>query len=145
MLRLLDRRGRRVLLAHERAHLRHRHHLLAAGVGAAAALNPVLLPVRTVVEFLLERWADEDAAAEVGSRITAARTVATAACGSPRPRWPEPLRFGDTAAADRVEALLQCGRHTSCTPTVIAVSAAVTALAAAVYCSALFARIVLWI
>nr|WP_296075929.1 M48 family metalloprotease [uncultured Actinoplanes sp.] len=68
MARLLGPAERSAVLAHERAHLAHRHHLLLAAAGAAAAVNPLLRPVRETVAYLAERWADEDAAAVVGDR-----------------------------------------------------------------------------
>ncbi|MET0422514.1 MAG: M48 family metalloprotease, partial [Actinoplanes sp.] len=79
ILRLLDAEERRVVLAHERAHLAHHHHRLAAATAAAAALNPLLIPAREAVAFLVEREADEDAAAGVGDRGLAAQAVARAA------------------------------------------------------------------
>lgn len=69
----------RVVLAHERSHLRHRHdlHLL---VGALCrAVNPLLAPVTDALAYALERWADEDAAREIGDRPLVARTLATVA------------------------------------------------------------------
>lgn len=79
MLRLLSASQRRVLLAHERAHLIYGHHRLAAVARFAAAVNPILRPARSAVEFLCERWADEYAAAEVGDRELTARSLGTAA------------------------------------------------------------------
>ncbi|MGY5123077.1 M48 family metalloprotease, partial [Streptomyces sp. 900105755] len=79
MLGALAPTERRVLLAHERAHLRHRHGRLVTAVTLAAAANPLLGPVRSAVTFLAERWADEQAATEVGDRGTTARALARAA------------------------------------------------------------------
>jgi Zn-dependent protease with chaperone function len=79
MLRLLDRDERQVLFAHEQAHLTHHHHGLVTMAATAAALNPLLIPVRNAVDFLAERWADEDAAAAVADRRLVARAVAKAA------------------------------------------------------------------
>jgi Zn-dependent protease with chaperone function len=79
MLRLLGAPERRAVLAHERAHLRHRHHLAVSAVAAAAAVNPLLRPVRETVTYLVERWADEEAATTVGDRGLVARAVARAA------------------------------------------------------------------
>jgi peptidase M48-like protein len=79
MLRVLGAAERRAVLAHERAHLAHRHHIAVLLAGAAAALNPLLLPVRETVVYLVERWADEVAAASVGDRRLVARAVARAA------------------------------------------------------------------
>jgi peptidoglycan hydrolase-like protein with peptidoglycan-binding domain len=60
-LRALDSRQRRALLAHERAHLAHRHHLHLAVVGLAAATDPLLRPVVAAARASCERWADERA------------------------------------------------------------------------------------
>jgi Zn-dependent protease with chaperone function len=78
MLAALDGDERRVLLAHETAHLNHRHHLYVALSELAAAVNPFLAAVPAVVRTAVERWADEDAAAAVGDRHIAARAVAKA-------------------------------------------------------------------
>lgn len=79
MLRVLGPEERRAVLAHERAHLSHRHHQAVCAVAAAAAINPLLVPVRTAVTYLVERWADEEAAAVVDDRGLVARAVARAA------------------------------------------------------------------
>jgi hypothetical protein len=80
MLRELDTAERRAVLAHERAHLAHRHHRAVGwAAAAAAAVNPLLRPVRDAVTYLVERWADEDAAAAVADRGLVARAVARAA------------------------------------------------------------------
>lgn len=79
MLRALERDECAVLIAHERAHVANRHHLLVQSAELAARANPLLLPVARHVRILTERWADEDAAAEVGNRALAARAVAKAA------------------------------------------------------------------
>lgn len=103
ILRLLDAAERRVVLAHEHAHLRHRHHRLTAATAAAAAVNPLLIPVRDTVAYLVERWGDEDAAAEVGDRGLAARAVARAALAGAGPRGV--LGIGGGATVRRVQAL----------------------------------------
>jgi hypothetical protein len=79
MLKVLDAGERRAVLAHERAHLTHRHHRAMLLVGAAAAINPLLRPARDGVTYLVERWADEEAATGVGDRDLVARAVARAA------------------------------------------------------------------
>jgi hypothetical protein len=63
------------LVAHEQAHLSGRHHLFAAAARLAAAANPMLLPVARTVEYALERWADEHAAAVTGDRGLVAETI----------------------------------------------------------------------
>lgn len=107
MLRALDASERRVLLSHERAHLQHRHARLSAAVAVAAAVNPLLAPVRDTVDFLLERWADEQAARVVGDRHTAARALARAALAAHERRGAGALAFSDRSVTRRVAAL-QC-------------------------------------
>jgi Zn-dependent protease with chaperone function len=79
MLDALAPAEREVLLAHERAHVSARHYLFTAVARMAAAANPLLVPLARGVAYSVERWADERAAAETGSRPLAARTVAKAA------------------------------------------------------------------
>ncbi|MET8169347.1 M48 family metalloprotease [Streptomyces sp. NPDC005329] len=79
MLGALSAEERRVLLAHEQAHLTHRHGRLCTVVTLAGAVNPFLAPVRRTVIFLVERWADERAAAAVCDRACTARALARAA------------------------------------------------------------------
>ncbi|MEN9644040.1 MAG: hypothetical protein RL238_709 [Actinomycetota bacterium] len=64
-----------VVLAHERAHARHRHdrYLLAAQL--AAALLVPLHPLVNRLRFSVERWADEEAVRECGDRNLVARTL----------------------------------------------------------------------
>ncbi|MDJ0383528.1 M56 family metallopeptidase [Streptomyces sp. G-G2] len=82
MLRCLGNEEREALLAHERAHLRSRHHLFHILWRLTAAVNPLLRPLADAGGFALERWADEEAAAEVGSRRVVARAVGRAALAS---------------------------------------------------------------
>jgi Zn-dependent protease with chaperone function len=118
MLRALSPGQRRVLIAHERAHLRARHPLMLALVHFAAAANPLLISVARAAAFLAERHADERAATAVGDRRLAATTLATAAlagAGQPPPTRPlgRPLpAFGDSAVLDRVTALRAPARRT---------------------------------
>lgn len=79
MLHALAQPEREVLLAHERSHLRHHHHRYAAATALAAGVNPLLRRTQRDVDYLIERWADEDAAAAVGSRRLAADSLAKAA------------------------------------------------------------------
>ncbi|MCX4675503.1 M56 family metallopeptidase [Streptomyces sp. NBC_01433] len=71
----LNAAERRALFAHERAHLTGRHHRFLLAVQLAARANPFLRPLRTAVIYTAERWADEDAAAAIGSRRTVARAI----------------------------------------------------------------------
>ncbi|MFD9244673.1 M48 family metalloprotease [Streptomyces sp. NPDC059556] len=75
---------RRALFAHERAHLAARHHRHLLTVHLAARANPFLRPLRTAVSYTAERWADEEAAVEVGSRRSVARAIGKAALLAPR-------------------------------------------------------------
>ncbi|MCX4984087.1 M56 family metallopeptidase [Streptomyces sp. NBC_00572] len=84
MLTGLTSAERRALFAHERAHLAGRHHRHLLTVHLAARANPFLRPLRTAVSYTAERWADEEAAAEVGSRRSVARAIGKAALLAPR-------------------------------------------------------------
>ncbi|GAV41398.1 M56 family metallopeptidase [Streptomyces acidiscabies] len=88
LLGSLDPGERRALFAHERAHLTARHHRYLLTVQLAARANPFLRPLSTAVSYTAERWADEDAAAVIGSRRTVARAIGKAALlsrGAPVP------------------------------------------------------------
>ncbi|MFI6249166.1 M56 family metallopeptidase [Streptomyces sp. NPDC051016] len=122
MLSALAPAERRVLLAHERAHLTHRHGRLVTAATLAAAANPLLGPVRSAVSFLVERWADEQAATAVGDRVTTARALARAAL-SARPGCA--LNFTDRAVTRRIAAL-----QTAPPPSLWPAAAAVLALGA---------------
>jgi hypothetical protein len=102
LIRLLTPAERRVVLAHERSHLTRRHHRLTAAACTAAALNPLLIPVRDAVSYLVERWADEDAAAAVGDRRLTARSVAKAALATlDRPSAGSPSAGSPSAGSPR--------------------------------------------
>src|SRR5512142_1885134 len=75
LLEVLDDRGRAALLAHEHAHLDGQHHLFTTVAHLAAAANPLLLPVARAVDYTVERWADERAAAITGDRRLVASTI----------------------------------------------------------------------
>jgi Zn-dependent protease with chaperone function len=83
LLRSMDAAQRRALLAHERAHLSHRHYMHHAIAGLAAAANPLLLKLPDAIALSTERWADECAAA-TGTRVTVARALILAASASGR-------------------------------------------------------------
>jgi beta-lactamase regulating signal transducer with metallopeptidase domain len=109
----LDPDDRTVVLAHERSHLRHRHHLYVHVVDVAAAANPFLRPLRQHVRYGIERWADEDAARSVGDRGAAAHALARTALtrAELRRHAPQAVQSGVLAAASlqvtrRVRALL---------------------------------------
>jgi hypothetical protein len=109
MLRALPADERRVLLAHEAAHLTHGHHGYVQAAELAAAANPLLRPTARAVRHAVERWADEVAAEEVGDRPLAARALARAglARAAAHPRGSAvALAATDSAVADRARALL---------------------------------------
>jgi hypothetical protein len=80
-------------------------------VDLAAATNPLLIPARNTVGFLCERWADERAVAQVGSRRLVADAIATAApaqAADTRAQAHESLialAFNHLGTVDRVAAL----------------------------------------
>jgi hypothetical protein len=107
MLRCLDNEEREALLAHEKAHLRCWHHLFQTLWRLTAAVNPLLRPLADAGVFVLERWADEEAAAQVGSRKVVARAVGRAALASSSRAWStSALAVTGGAVPQRVRALL---------------------------------------
>lgn len=97
MLRVLDPGERQALLAHEEAHLRHRHHLLLLLTQLAAAADPLLRPAVTAVHFAVERWADESAARRTGNRALVARSIAKASLAQAGARRAAPSTAGIAA------------------------------------------------
>ncbi|MEV7043456.1 M56 family metallopeptidase [Amycolatopsis sp. NPDC051061] len=105
MLDALDPAERDALLAHERAHLRLRHHRFLVAITLAATLNPLLRPLCSAARFALERWADEAAAQDIGDRTVVAKAVAKAAlAGRAEPRFALAATGGPVPR--RVSALL---------------------------------------
>ena len=104
LLAMLDTRERRAVIAHETAHLRHRHHRYQLLGDAAAALNPLLAHIRDAISFQLERWADEHASATVSDRDLVARTIARVALAgrdAPTGHRPAAVAFGAAALGVR--------------------------------------------
>lgn len=106
MLRSLDPQQRRVLIAHERAHLRRGHHRYVRITEVAVAAIPLLSPLTGRVRFALERWADEDAALEIGDRATVASAIARAALSLSSTPAPG-LAIADACVVQRVQIMLQ--------------------------------------
>lgn len=111
MMRALPAGERRALLAHEQAHLSHRHYLYVQLAELAAAANPLLRPLSAAVRAGVERWADEAAATDVGDRHLVARALARA--GLAQAAAPVPasspagaLRGAHDGVAARARALL---------------------------------------
>jgi Zn-dependent protease with chaperone function len=108
MLDLLDDDERAAVIAHERAHLRHGHGAFLTVMRLAAALNPLLAPMRRDLQYALERWADEDAAA-VTHRTVMASALAKAAIATLHVAtgWAAaPMHLHAYAVTERVSALL---------------------------------------
>jgi Zn-dependent protease with chaperone function len=107
MLRALTVQEQRALFAHERAHLRFRHHTYRTIVETAAAADPPLRRLPAAIRYATERWADEVAADTVGDRRLAARALTRAALarGSRESSGPE-LGYGSRDVSDRVRHLL---------------------------------------
>ena len=107
LLRALAPDERRALLAHEASHLAHRHAWFVLAADLAAAANPLLRATAREVGHAVERWADEDAAGQVGDRRVVARALARAALHS---RAQRPVAATLPAVGgqlpDRVQALL---------------------------------------
>jgi len=111
MMRALPADERRVLLAHEQAHLSQRHYLYVQVAGLAAAADPLLRPLAAAVRAGVERWADEAAATEIGDRRLVARALARAGLAQAAARRPSSapgsaLRATDDGVAARARALL---------------------------------------
>lgn len=111
MLGLLEPAEREVLVAHERSHLRHRHDRYTTLAVVAAAAFPPLGFVSRRLRLALERWADEDAAAEVGDRRLVARAIIRASLGvtdytGPTVRRRTVIGLGLLGVPCRVDALL---------------------------------------
>ena len=124
MVAALSAAERAALLAHERAHLRHRHHVWIQLAEVSAVANPVLRRVPAVVRLMAERWADEDAALRTGDRLTTAEAIGHAALARTGPRRPTsaalPATGGDVP--HRVQALLRAPRHRWSAPAATLVS-----------------------
>lgn len=124
---------RRVVTAHELAHLTRRHHLYVHLADIAAAANPLLRGVPRAIRIGVERWADEEAAAGIGNRRATGRAIArvallraamnraTGMTGGPHRFGPDLAGAGDVAGAvlgvaeyavaARVQALFQPARR----------------------------------
>lgn len=79
----LPSRYRDAVLAHERAHLRHRHDRYLVVATLACACNPLLEPLARALDYALERSADEDAARSCDRRTVAHAVGAVALAGRP--------------------------------------------------------------
>ncbi|HWL41534.1 MAG TPA: M56 family metallopeptidase [Ilumatobacter sp.] len=107
LVELLDDDEREVVLAHERAHGRHRHDRYLLVAQLAAAVVPFARPLAARLRFSLERWADEHAAAACGDRRFVAHTLGKVALHRSSGVSPAgALGFGGLGVPARVAALL---------------------------------------
>jgi Peptidase family M48 len=110
MLRALSGPQRRALLAHEQAHLRHRHYRYTQLARLAAAANPLMHPVARAVDQATERWADAAAVREIGDPTTLAHALGLAALA--RPILPaHALGASHHDVVDRIRDLLEPPRR----------------------------------
>ncbi len=104
----LDEDEQAAILAHERSHLEHYHGVFQLVALMLAAINPLLRPLRREIDFSLERWADEDAAATVGRTSTVIALGVSAVRQDLR--TPPVARYGlehaNSRVPDRMRALL---------------------------------------
>lgn len=111
MIDALEPSERAVLWAHEQSHLNHKHHRYLIATEMAVAVVPPLRRLANQVHFATERWADEDAAIEVGGdRQLVARAIARAALASvdhSRTR----MALADTGVGERVRAMVDIDRR----------------------------------
>jgi len=101
-----DAELRRAVYEHERAHLRHHHGTIRLLCGLAAAVNPLLRATQARVTYLLERWADEDAAAVTGRAVTAEALAVVSLAALPSSAA---MAFHAIGVPDRIDALLDGG------------------------------------
>jgi Zn-dependent protease with chaperone function len=108
LMRTLDKDERRAVLEHERAHLRRRHHVHLRVLRLASAVNPLLRGALRTGALAVERWADEDAAGNLGDRTLVARTLVRAALAGAGSSVPAGMlaHSGDGDVGRRVAALL---------------------------------------
>lgn len=106
LLAALTPAERRVVFAHEAAHLHRRHHVWRALADVTAAANPLLSRASGAVYYGTERWADEDTAREVGDRRLTARTLARAALAADRSAQGTSMGLTEYGVSERVKSLL---------------------------------------
>lgn len=132
MLAALTAQERRALLAHERSHLRHRHYRYLHAVRLASAANPLLASTADAVARAVERWADEDAAAEVGDRALVARALARAGLARAGRIAQGGTAAADARVAERARLLLGPPPRTRLVEVLLPVAAAAASASAAV-------------
>lgn len=131
-LRALDGDRLAAVLAHERAHLRQRHHLLRAttqGLAEALPRVPALAVARDQVARLAELAAD-DAAAKRSGRLTVA--AALLALAEAMPVAAPALTAGGTTSAARARRLIAGERPLGLVRVLLGLAAAVIVVSAPV-------------
>lgn len=103
MVDLLDDDERRIVVAHEEAHARYRHDRYLLTAELAAAVLPPLRALARRVNYSIERWADEAAAAVCGDRQLVAVTLGKVALQT---HPPTVAGFAGLGVASRMGALL---------------------------------------
>ena len=104
LIDVLDEDEQRVVVAHERAHAHHRHDRYLLTAELAAAVLPPLRAIAKRVNYSIERWADEVAAAACGDRRLVAMTLGKVALQTN----PQTVAgFSGLGVASRMEALLE--------------------------------------
>lgn len=104
MVALLDEDEQRIVVAHERAHARYRHDRYLLTAELAAAMLPPLRALSKRVNYSIERWADEAAAAACGDRRLVAITLGKVAL---QVNPPTVAGFSGLGVASRMGALLE--------------------------------------
>jgi Zn-dependent protease with chaperone function len=117
MMEALAPAEQEVLWAHERSHLVHHHHRYLMAAELAVAVVPLLRPLAHQLRFATERWADEDAARQLGDdRRLVARAIARAALASTdHHRLAMTMAMADVGVGARVQALV-CAEHRHLAP-----------------------------
>lgn len=137
LLQTLDPAERRVVLAHEQAHLDDRHDLHLAAAAFSSAVNPLLVGVPRAVRLATERWADERAATVVGDRLLVARTIAHVATGQREATVP---RGAMAATGSEVTARVRSLVHPTSRRSLLVLAVAAVALVPALSTSVAAAR-----
>lgn len=126
LVELLDAAETEVVVAHERAHARHRHDRFLLIATLTAAFLPPLRSLSARLVFSIERWADEAAVRACGDRRLVARTLGKVALRNPYPVGV--AGFAGLGVAARVQALLAPPRAQPTRPVIAGLWVAVAAV-----------------
>jgi Zn-dependent protease with chaperone function len=135
LLRGMNAAERRAVVAHETAHIRHRHDVHLRVLRLASAANPLLRPFVPAGVLAVERWADEETATSLGDRTLVARALLRAALAGAasglRPHGALAHAAGDVEA--RVCALMKAPPRPRRSMTAIAVTLLVATIVMPVF------------